>query len=286
MTDRACDATPFDDDTCPALAALNDASLSKVSECFGRPCDQISELSRGGAVQPNVWIATMESRGGSGPVVEARLLWGKDVLAIRHLRAGGAVSIADFDLPGIDDGALVVARDGALLLPTGARVPEGFAVKLRCGRATVVLALVDDDAPRIPRVTRSRMIASSVAIVAVLNVLVAGLFFERRAAERPHVSTLTMSPPPIAIELGALREATVVTPSAPPLPEPVVIDVTVPRRVTPAQPETFGLVAIVTADPARGASPFERAIDVDAINRLFTPSIDAVATPLLSRTSL
>ena len=58
---------------------------------------------------------------------------------------------------------------------------------------------------------------------------------------------------------------------------PVVpVSVPAPRRVVRETPDTFGLLAVVAADPPRARSPFDRPIDVDAINALFTPTIHAM----------
>ena len=40
---KAAGGKAFDDDTCPILNALNDATNDRIGTCFDKPCDQISD---------------------------------------------------------------------------------------------------------------------------------------------------------------------------------------------------------------------------------------------------
>lgn len=228
----------------------------------------------------------MEKSEGAGRVVEARLSWGGQLLAVGHRPADGASSLRDFGLPGLSDADLLVVRDGALLLPTGDPVPSGHALALRLGKATLRLAFVEDDAPLVPRVSRRRGIAVAAAIVAAMHVLVYGFCLERRDAEREVVKVARATTPPIAVDVGGLHEPTEVSEAPPAAPEVHTVDVPVPRRLVRDTPGSFGLVAIVATDGPRARSGFDRDLDVDAINRLFTPTIDATAAALATRTRL
>jgi hypothetical protein len=89
-------------------------------------------------------------------LVEARLVWGRDTLAVRHVRPEARVLVKDLALALPASPAMVLAeRDGQgslrLVLPGGALVPVGCRMTLRVGRASLEVALVADDAPALPR---------------------------------------------------------------------------------------------------------------------------------------
>jgi hypothetical protein len=113
-------------------------------------------------------------------LLEARLLWGGDPIAVRHLAPRPEVKLRDLGIDVEGDGALVVARrgdDGAfgLRLPDGALVPAGCRMNLRMGRATLRLALVADDAPAPPRARPDARVAFGIFVAAALHLVVLGL---------------------------------------------------------------------------------------------------------------
>ena len=122
-------------------------------------------------------------------LVEAKLLWGRDTLAVRHIPARGEVHVRDLalDAPGCDD--LVVGSvdptTGAfsLRLPNGELVPAGCRMTLRMGRALLRLALVPDDVAKLPRARRDPLVAFGLLAAAVLHLVVLATIAHSRSDE-------------------------------------------------------------------------------------------------------
>lgn len=151
--------------------------------------------------------ATVEAMPGAGDapgaeqarLLEARLSWGRELLAVRHVgsnlalslslslsRARRAIRVRDLGLDACGADDLVVATRDArgeltLRLPGGAAVPPGCAMALRLGRATLRLSLVADDAEAPPPPRLDSRIALGVIAAAALHVTVMGFVVAGRA---------------------------------------------------------------------------------------------------------
>ena len=81
-------------------------------------------------------------------LLEARISWDGEVIAVTHVRAGSEVRLQAL-VSG--EANVVVGRSFAdgfgLVLPTGAPVPAGKGMTLRSGRRRIELAIVEDDSP-------------------------------------------------------------------------------------------------------------------------------------------
>ena len=122
-------------------------------------------------------------------LLEAKLLWGRDTLAVRHVPARGEVRVRDLtvDVPGCDDllvGSIdPTTRAFALRLPNGTAVPVGCRMTLRMGRALLRLALVPDDVAKLPRARRDPLVAFGILAAAVLHVVVLATIARSRGDE-------------------------------------------------------------------------------------------------------
>ena len=109
-------------------------------------------------------------------LVEAKLMWGGDVLDVRHLKPRARLTLRDVGKDVGGDPELVIAReqDGVLVLclPNGHAVPEGCRMTLRTGRTQVRLTLVADDAEGLPPSRLDRRVALGVAVAAALHLVV------------------------------------------------------------------------------------------------------------------
>jgi hypothetical protein len=125
---------------------------------------------------------------GAPLLLEATLLWGRDTLALRHLPPRGVVRVCDLamEVPGCPDlvlGGVDATGTFRLRLPSGALVPDGCRMTLRMGRTMLRLALVADDAVKLPRALPSKRLALGVLGAAALHVTVLGLMSHARIDE-------------------------------------------------------------------------------------------------------
>lgn len=127
-----------------------------------------------------------------GPLLlEAKLLWGRDTLGVKHVPVRGLreVRVRDLglDVPGCDE--LVVgsvdARTGALTLrlPNGEPVPAGCRMTLRMGRALLRLSLVPDDVAKLPRARRDPLVAFGILAAAAVHLIVLATIAHSRSDE-------------------------------------------------------------------------------------------------------
>ena len=130
-----------------------------------------------------------------GPLLlEAKLLWGRDTLGIKHVPARGLrgrreVRVRDLglDVPGCDD--LVVGSVDAstgeltLRLPNGEPVPTGSRMTLRMGRALLRLSLVPDDVAKLPPARRDPLVAFGILAAAAVHLMVIGTIAHSRGDE-------------------------------------------------------------------------------------------------------
>ena len=122
-------------------------------------------------------------------LVEAKLSWGRDVLAVRHAKLRGArneLLVSDLGLEVPTGHDLVIATravDGtrALQLPNGTSVPEGYVMTLHLGGATIRLALVADDIVVPLRFRPDARFAFGVIAAATLHIGVMGFLAAGRA---------------------------------------------------------------------------------------------------------
>jgi hypothetical protein len=264
------------------------------------------------AVTPYASIETVPAtepgpREGLGLLLEAKLLWGRDTLGVRHLPVRAEICVRDlgFDVPACDDlviGELDASGAFGLRLPNGTAVPDGCRMTLRIGRALLRLSLVPDDVVKLPRATPDSRTAFGILGAAVLHLVVLGLVAHSRGAEGPREDEAreTMQRMVASAEERALAELAAAqeksraetTPgvSAPtPAKEQAAADdpprtaVKVARaRVTPQRdpPSTFGLLAVLGADSAAtrvGASAFVAESGPSAMGSIFGQTIDDAA---------
>jgi hypothetical protein len=120
-------------------------------------------------------------------LLEVKLIWGGDVIALRHVRPSAQVTIRDVgpDVPGAP--GLVIAREEAgafvLCLPNGQSVPAGCRMTLRMGRVLLRVSLVADDADALPSVRPDSRVALGIIGAAVLHLVTLGLVAHGRAPE-------------------------------------------------------------------------------------------------------
>ena len=125
----------------------------------------------------------------AGPVLlEATLLWGRETLGIRHLPTRSRIRVGDLgmDVLGCADlelGSVDETGTFRLRLPNGAVVPEGCRMTVRMGPALLRLALVADDAVKLPRALPSTRTALGILAAAALHLTVLGLMSHARADE-------------------------------------------------------------------------------------------------------
>lgn len=145
-------------------------------------------------VMPYASIETVETRGtqpdAARPLLlEAKLVWGRDTLAVRHVPARGEVRVRDLSLgvPGGDElviGSVDPATGTfALRLPNGNVVPEGCRMTVRLGRALLRLALVPDDIAKLPRARRDPLVAFGLIAAAALHLVVLATIAHSRCDE-------------------------------------------------------------------------------------------------------
>jgi hypothetical protein len=124
-----------------------------------------------------------------GPfLLEATHLWGRDTLGLRHVPARDVLRVRDLelDVPGCADLVLGCADDAGVFrlhLPNGALVPDGCRMTLRMGRTMLRLALVPDDAVKLPRKLPSKRVALGIIGAAAVHLTVLGLMSHARVDE-------------------------------------------------------------------------------------------------------
>ncbi|MBX3188080.1 MAG: hypothetical protein KF819_13745 [Labilithrix sp.] len=123
--------------------------------------------------------------GAGGGLVEARLLWGKETLGIRHVTPRGALRVADLGL-GLEEAAEIVVAEGGrgaieLKLPNGTAVPAGCRMSLKVGKATLRISLVADDVAPPPRQRIDARVAYGIIGAAALHLVVMGFVALGRA---------------------------------------------------------------------------------------------------------
>lgn len=124
----------------------------------------------------------------TGVLLEAKLVWGRDVLGVRHVRPRGDVCLRDLalDVPGAPElviGGLDDSGAFGLRLPSGALVPAGCRMTLRMGRATLRLSLVADDVAVLPRARPDVRVAFGILAAAALHLVVLGFVAHSRRDE-------------------------------------------------------------------------------------------------------
>jgi hypothetical protein len=152
-------------------------------------------VSEGTSVLPYASVEAMAPAEGSlnadpdAPLlVEATLLWGRDTLDVRHLAVRPELRVRDLgmEVPGCADLLLGTTDDAGsfrLKLPNGALVPDGCRMTLRIGRTMLRLAVVADDAVRLPRARLGTRAALGIVGAAALHLTVLGLMAHSRVDE-------------------------------------------------------------------------------------------------------
>ena len=125
---------------------------------------------------------------GAPRLLEATLLWGQGTLGVRHLATRPVVRVGDLGMDVSGSADLVVGSVDAagvfrLQLPNGALVPHGCRMTVRMGRTLLRLALVADDAVRLPRAIPSTRTALGILGAAALHLTVLGLMSHARVDE-------------------------------------------------------------------------------------------------------
>lgn len=168
-------------------------------------------------VMPYASIESTAPEAGAVPgplLLEARLLWGRDTLAVRHVPARGELRVRQLglDVTGCDD-LVVGSMDGAtgafaLRLPNGAVVPAGCRMTLRMGRVLLRLTLMPDDVAKLPRAPRDPLVAFGILTAALLHlVLVASIAHSRSdEGETEQAARATMLQMVASAEERALSE--------------------------------------------------------------------------------
>ncbi len=120
---------------------------------------------------------------GSRVLLEAKLVWAGDVLAVTHVKPRDVLRVRDLalDVPGGRD--TIVARGAELVLPNGAAVPSGCTMTLRLGRARLRLAFVPDDGEVVPRARSDGRVRLAVLGAAVVHVAVLACLVHGRASD-------------------------------------------------------------------------------------------------------
>jgi hypothetical protein len=163
----------------------------------------------------------------SSVLIEAKLVWAGDVLAVAHVRPRALVRVRDLglDVPAGHD--LVVAHaeivngrivDAGLVLPNGVCVPGGHRMSVRIGRAILKLAFVEDDAEIVPRFAGDRRTAYGILGAAALHLVALGLVVHGRAPDNAtdEVAMETMKGYLAAAEARANAELAQAMAAAPP----------------------------------------------------------------------
>ena len=154
-------------------------------------------------------------------LVEARLTWADDALAIAHVEPRRILRVAYLGLPAVSHEELIVARveEGRVLLvrPDGESVPEGSRMTVDLGETTLELALVARDVARLPRRPADRRVAIAVALAAALHVVFVALAFHGRAQgdDDEEAARATMKQYLAAADERAMRDAVNVLPPPP-----------------------------------------------------------------------
>lgn len=123
-----------------------------------------------------------------GVLLEARLVWGRDTIAVRHVRPRAEVLLGELalDVPGAPE-LVIAGRDQEgrfrLRLPNGALVPDDCRMTLRMGRAALRLSLVTDDLVMMPRARPDARVALGVLAAAALHLVMLGFVAGGRADE-------------------------------------------------------------------------------------------------------
>lgn len=215
--------------------------------------------------------------------IEARLVWAGEVIAVAHARPRPALRVRDLGLPAAGAHDLVVARDGALVLPNGAPVPSGHRVTIRVGRAALKLSLVADDVARGPRFARDRRAPLGIAAAAALHLAVLGAVVHRGAPAGAPDAPAAAFATPMATIAAAEARASDETPDEAPEPSPPQDPASIEaapaaaRRVEPRrEAASFGMLAIVAGGARRAESPWVGATLPDATGSMWRESIGDV----------
>lgn len=212
-------------------------------------------------------IASIEqgeaSPAGERVLLEAKLVWGGDTIAVRHVRPRlaprrgrrGEICLRELALDAPCDPELVVGGAGEtgafeLRLPNGASVPAGCRMTLRLGRATLRLSLVPDDVAVLPRARPDVRVAFGILFAAALHLVVFGFVARSRSDEGVSEASarVTMQHMIHAAEERALAELAAVQQRSPqPGPPP-------PGSTAEPHADRSTTIAVARA-PAGGSAP-------------------------------
>jgi hypothetical protein len=263
-------------------------------------------------LMPYASIETVETHGVAPRVdaarpllLEARLSWGRDTLAIRHVRARGEVRVRDLSLavPGCDELLIgsVDPKTGtfALRLPNGNAVPEGCRMTVRLGRALLRLTLVPDDVAKLPRAGRDSRVAFGLIAAAALHLMVLATIAHSRSdeGETEQAARATMLRMVASAEERALSElaavqqktrdtraeelaAAAAVASTPDQEEAKAGNPTRTRETDRAEAATFGILSLLAGEESStrpGSSAFAPETGRSAMGNIFGQTIDDAA---------
>jgi hypothetical protein len=271
--------------------------------------------SEGTGVIPYASIEAVAPVSAGAPLLlEATLFWGRDTLGIRHLATRGAVRVCDLamDVPGCAElvlGDVDEAGEFRLRLPIGALVPRACRMTLRMGRTMLRVALVADDAVKLPRALPSRRLALGILGAAALHVTVLGLMSHARvdegaseqAARETMQRMVASAADRASLELAAALEKSRLEPGmSAPTPDMEQASAGNPSKVTekvarlrltkgetrraetPGREEvsTFGILSLLAGDDAgahAGSSAFAAESGPSAMGNIFGQTIEDAA---------
>lgn len=248
---------------------------------------------------------------GLGVLLEAKLVWGRDTIAVRHVRPRAELCLRDLalDVPGSPDLVIAGVDDAGafgLLLPNGANVPADCRMTLRMGRAVLRLTLVTDDLVMMPPPKADRRAAFGVLAAAALHLVLLGLVAHGRAVDAgpasEQVAMETMQRMVAAAEDRALAELAAAqersaaeaasaaalpaaaaehpVAAAEPSVTPTMNPAIVPAGTERQEAARFGMLAVLAprgAAPRGQTSAFDRWAGPPARGDIFAQTIDDAA---------